>query len=183
MPDQNAFETRLADAFRRYANQVPTDVDAMALAREIASGSTEERRRQPRWWPFGSSKRTHERSGTMLIATGATAALSIALVGGSFVLLVNDRSQVVGGVYYEIEEDGQNGHLEKIVVAEPYRRKGVADALMNELAARLRAAGVRTLTTGFFRPEYFYGYGFRIEKKYAGLVKNLDGDDPGRPRT
>ena len=100
-----------------------------------------------------------------------------------YLVAINDRSQVVGGAYYEIEEDGQNAHLEKIVVAEPYRRKGVADALMNELAARLRAAGVRTLTTGFFRPEYFYGYGFRIEKKYAGLVKSLEEEDGARPRT
>ena len=29
------------------------------------------------------------------------------------------------------------------------------------------------MTTGFFRPQYFYGYGFSIEKRYAGLVKNL----------
>ena len=59
-------------------------------------------------------------------------------------------------------------------VPDGYRRKGVADGLMNELFNRLRAAGVRTVTTGFFRPEYFYAYGFRIEKRYAGLVKSLD---------
>ena len=45
---------------------------------------------------------------------------------------------------------------------------------MNELFNRLRAAGVKTVTTGFYRPEYFYTYGFAIEKRYAGLVKNLD---------
>jgi len=98
-----------------------------------------------------------------------------------YLVAINDRSQVIGGVYYEIEEAGQNAHLEKIAVAEPYRRKGVADALMHELFARLRAAGVRTVTTGFFRPEYFYGYGFTIEKRYAGLVKALDAaESPGR---
>jgi hypothetical protein len=50
----------------------------------------------------------------------------------------------------------------------------VADGLMHEFFNRLRAAGLSTVTTGFFRPEYFYGYGFRIEKRYAGLVKSLD---------
>ena len=44
---------------------------------------------------------------------------------------------------------------------------------MKELFNRLRSAGVETVTTGFFRPQYFYGYGFSIEKRYAGLVKNL----------
>ena len=53
----------------------------------------------------------------------------------------------------------------------------VADGLMHEFLNRLRSAGVRTVTTGFFRPEYFYGYGFRIEKRYAGLVKDLSGDE------
>ena len=71
----------------------------------------------------------------------------------------------------------QTGHLEKIVVAERYRGKHVAHGLMNELINRLRSAGIKTLTTGFFRPDYFYPYGFRVEKRHAGLVKDLtDGD-------
>jgi GNAT superfamily N-acetyltransferase len=94
-----------------------------------------------------------------------------------FLVAINDRTQVIGGVFYEVEDDRKNAHLEKIVVAEPYRKKGVADALMNELFARVRAAGVRTVTTGFFRPEYFYSHGFKIEKRYAGLVKDLDEPD------
>jgi long-subunit acyl-CoA synthetase (AMP-forming)/GNAT superfamily N-acetyltransferase len=90
-----------------------------------------------------------------------------------YLVAINDRSQLVAGIYYEIEEDGLSAHLEKIVVADPYRRKGVADGVMKEFFNRLRAAGVKTVTTGFFRPEYFYSYGFRIEKRYAGLVKSL----------
>ncbi len=94
-----------------------------------------------------------------------------------FLVAINDRGQILGGIYYEIEEGGQSAHLEKIVVADPYRRKGVADRLMKELFNRLRSAGVQTLTTGFFRPQYFYGYGFSIEKRYAGLVKSLVEDE------
>lgn len=87
MPDPNNFEPRLADAFRRYSNQVPTDVDAMALAREIASGKTKESRQHPRWWPFGRTIPEPERSRTMFIASGATAVLAVALVGSSLALL------------------------------------------------------------------------------------------------
>jgi GNAT superfamily N-acetyltransferase len=90
-----------------------------------------------------------------------------------YLVAISDRAQIIGGIYYEIEDGGQSAHLEKIVVTERLRRKGVADGLMNELFNRLRAADVKTLTTGFFRPQYFYGYGFRIEKRYAGLVKSL----------
>jgi ribosomal protein S18 acetylase RimI-like enzyme len=90
-----------------------------------------------------------------------------------YLVALNDRAQLTGGLFYEIEEDGKSAHLEKIVVAERYRQKGVANGLMNELFNRLRAAGIEAVTTGFFRPEYFYSYGFKIEKRYAGLVKPL----------
>ena len=91
-----------------------------------------------------------------------------------YLIAINERGQIVAGIYYETDEDGSSAHLEKIVVSESYRRKGVADGLMEEFFNRLRAAGVKTVTTGFFRPEYFYAHGFRIEKRYAGLVKALE---------
>ena len=90
-----------------------------------------------------------------------------------YLVAVNERGVLIGGIFYEIEDEGRRAHLEKIVVAERYRKKGVADGLMNEFFNRMRAAGAVTVTTGFFRPEYFYAYGFKIEKRYAGLVKEL----------
>jgi len=90
-----------------------------------------------------------------------------------YLVAVNDRGGLIGGIFYELEDEGRSAHLEKIVVAERLRKKGVADGLMKEFFNRVRAAGATTVTTGFFRPEYFYGYGFKIEKRYAGLVKEL----------
>ncbi len=90
-----------------------------------------------------------------------------------YLVAINDREQIIGGIYYTVEEGGAAAHLEKIVVADRYRRRGVADGLMHQFFNRLRAAGAKTLTTGFFRPEYFYSYGFKIERRYAGLVKDL----------
>ena len=90
-----------------------------------------------------------------------------------YLVAVNDRGVLIGGIFYEMEDEGRSAHLEKIVVAERLRKKGVADGLMKEFFNRVRAAGAKTVTTGFFRPEYFYGYGFKIEKRYAGLVKEL----------
>jgi GNAT superfamily N-acetyltransferase len=95
-----------------------------------------------------------------------------------YLVAINDREQLIGGIFYTVNEGDASAHLEKIVVAEPYRRKGVADGLMKQLFNRLRAAGIKTLTTGFFRPEYFYAYGFKIERRYAGLVKNLEEQAP-----
>jgi GNAT superfamily N-acetyltransferase len=99
-----------------------------------------------------------------------------------YLVAINERSHIVGGVYYEVEEGAQSAHLEKIVVTERYRRKGVAHGLMNELINRLKSAGCKTLTTGFFRPDYFYRYGFGVEKSHAGLVLDLTGEDAAAPK-
>jgi ribosomal protein S18 acetylase RimI-like enzyme len=93
-----------------------------------------------------------------------------------YLVALNERGQIIGGIYYDVEPESGSAHLEKIVVAERHRRIGVANGLMNELFNRLRAAGTKTVTTGFYRPEYFYSFGFTIEKRYAGLVKNLEHD-------
>ena len=90
-----------------------------------------------------------------------------------YLIALSQRNQVIAGIFYETGEREGSAHLEKIVVAEAFRRNGVADALMHEYFNRLRAAGYTAVTTGFFRPEYFYAYGFAIEKRYAGLMKSL----------
>jgi N-acetylglutamate synthase-like GNAT family acetyltransferase len=94
-----------------------------------------------------------------------------------YLVAINERSHIIGGIYYEIEEQGRSAHLEKIVVAGHYRGKHVAHGLITELVNRLRSAGVKTLTTGFFRPDFFDHYGFRVEKRHAGLVKDLTEED------
>jgi long-chain acyl-CoA synthetase len=91
-----------------------------------------------------------------------------------YLIALNQRNHVIGGIFYETGEREGTAHLEKIVVAESFRRNGVADALMHEFFNRLQAADYTAVTTGFFRPEYFYAYGFAIEKRYAGLMKSLE---------
>jgi len=93
-----------------------------------------------------------------------------------FLVAVNDRSHLIGGLFYEVRPDAQSAHLDKVVVAEHHNGKGIGGALINELCNRLRTAGMRSLTTGFFRPEFFYRHGFTVERRYAGLVRPLTTD-------
>jgi len=90
-----------------------------------------------------------------------------------FLVAVNERGSLIGGIFYDLDEENRSAHLEKIVVAERYRKLGVGEGLMNEFFNRLRAAGAETATTGFFRPSYFYRFGFTVGKRRAGLVKTL----------
>jgi len=89
-----------------------------------------------------------------------------------FLIAVNERGYLIGGIYF-YKVDDHVAHLEKIVVDTHYRKKGVSDLLMTEFFKRMKNANHELVTTGFFRPEYFYRFGFKIEHKYAGLVKDL----------
>ena len=89
-----------------------------------------------------------------------------------FLVALSERGFIIGGTfYYRSDEDAV--HMEKIVVSHRYRRKGISEGVMNELFNRLKSENIKFVTTGFFRPEYFYRFGFKIERKYSGLVKAL----------
>ncbi len=90
-----------------------------------------------------------------------------------YLLAISERGFIIGGLFFNRNES-ETSHMEKIVVAGPYRRKGISDKLMNEFFERMHADGIKYVTTGFFRPEYFYKFGFKVEKKYSGLVKVLE---------
>ncbi len=90
-----------------------------------------------------------------------------------FLIALSERGFIIGGLFY-FYADESTVHMEKIVVSNRYRRKGISDRLMNELFNRLKSDKIKYVTTGFFRPEYFYRFGFKIEKKYSGLVKDLN---------
>ena len=89
-----------------------------------------------------------------------------------YLVAVSERGFIIGGLFY-YRSDEETVHMEKIVVSNRYRRKGISEGLMMELVSRLKSDSTRFVTTGFFRPEYFYRFGFRIERKYSGLVKEL----------
>jgi GNAT superfamily N-acetyltransferase len=94
-----------------------------------------------------------------------------------FLVAVHERGNLIGGLFYEVDAEARTAHMDKVVVAERFQRKGLAGALLEELSNRLRTDGYRSLTTGFFRPQFFYRYGFTVERRYAGLVKSLEQGD------
>jgi long-subunit acyl-CoA synthetase (AMP-forming)/GNAT superfamily N-acetyltransferase len=90
-----------------------------------------------------------------------------------FLVAINERGSLLGGLFYEVDPQEHTAHMDKVVVAESFSARGVARALIEELCNRLRTAGYTTLTTGFFRPQFFYRMGFTVERRYAGLVRSL----------
>ncbi len=89
-----------------------------------------------------------------------------------FLVAVSSRGFIIGGLFYTTVDD-KRVHMDKIVVADPFRRKGISDILMKEFFNRMKNEHYEYVTTGFFRPEYFYKFGFKVERKYSGLAKKL----------
>ncbi len=90
-----------------------------------------------------------------------------------FLIAVGDRGEPIGGLFYDVDADSRTAHLDKIVVAERFRRHGVGEALMGEFIERLRGAGLARLMTGYFRPEFFRRFGFAVDPRVGGLVREL----------
>lgn len=96
-----------------------------------------------------------------------------------FLVAVDERGNLLGGLFYEEQPEDQTAHMEKVVVAERFQGRGIAGALIEEVCNRLRSAGYRSLTTGFFRPQFFYRMGFTVERRYAGLFRSLVNETAG----
>ena len=99
-----------------------------------------------------------------------------------YLVAVNERGHLIGGLFYK-KQDEHAVHIEKIVVSDSYRKLGVSDGILNEFFKRMKFEKYDFVTTGFFRPEYFYRFGFKIEKKYAGLVKDLRKEETSAENT
>lgn len=91
-----------------------------------------------------------------------------------FLVAVNDRGQLIGGLFYEVNTEARTAHMDKVVISDHFQGRGIAGHLLEELCNRMRSSGATSITTGFFRPQFFYRYGFTVEKRYAGLVRRLD---------
>ncbi|MBN2799575.1 MAG: GNAT family N-acetyltransferase [Deltaproteobacteria bacterium] len=89
-----------------------------------------------------------------------------------FLVAISDRGYLIGGLFHTPPEEGEV-NLEKLVVADAFRRVGVGEALMREFLMRMRDQGVERVTAGFFRPEYFYRLGFRLGARHGGLACDL----------
>ncbi len=89
-----------------------------------------------------------------------------------FLVAVSQRGFIIGGLFYRVL-DSKTVYMDKIVVSNAYRRKGISDILMKEFFNRMKNENYEYVTTGFFRPEYFYKFGFVVERKYSGLAKKL----------
>jgi hypothetical protein len=90
-----------------------------------------------------------------------------------YLVVLDPVERVIGGLYYRLTADGIV-QMEKVVVQQQHRRKGVSDGLMHDFFRRLRSRGAAGVVTGFFRPEYMQRFGFKVEPQYGGMFRSLE---------
>jgi long-subunit acyl-CoA synthetase (AMP-forming)/ribosomal protein S18 acetylase RimI-like enzyme len=98
--------------------------------------------------------------------------------GEDDLLLVTDADErVLGGLISRRISDTY-ARLDWLALGRHRRARGIGSILIREFLERLRAQGVRVVSTGFFRPAFFANFGFGVDPRYAGLVRFLDAESP-----
>ena len=90
-----------------------------------------------------------------------------------FLLIFDMKDRLVGGVYWKQSKKDSIAHFEWIVIRSKYRKKDLSNRLMDELFSRLRNKGIQYVIAGFFQEDFFYKHGFKIDRNFGGLVKNI----------
>jgi long-subunit acyl-CoA synthetase (AMP-forming)/GNAT superfamily N-acetyltransferase len=88
-------------------------------------------------------------------------------------VLLDSEERVVGGITWRAAAP-KIAHLEGIVVAPAVRSQGLAAALLEDFCARLRSAGHVAVHTQFGPGPFPFAPGFRVDRRWGGLVRFLE---------
>lgn len=92
-----------------------------------------------------------------------------------FLFIINQNNHLVGGIYWK-EINPKTVYIEKIVVRASHRSRLLSKQLLDEFFNRIQNRHFEYVTVGFFQAGLFYKHGFKIDKKFGGLVKTLSPD-------
>ncbi len=95
-----------------------------------------------------------------------------------YLIAIDHSDRLIAGVCYQhLRRD--TTYMEGVVVDRSVEARGVASALLEDFCARLAAEGVAVVQTGFFMQSFCEGRGFRLDRRYSGLVRFL-GEEAGK---
>ena len=89
-----------------------------------------------------------------------------------FLLAFNSRNTLVGGLYWK-NMGKDRIHLEWVVIKNKYQKIALSKRLMSDFFKRMKHINISHITVGFYAQEFFFNNGFKIEKQYGGMVKEL----------
>ena len=89
-----------------------------------------------------------------------------------FLIVFDEQEQVVGGISWS-EVDRHVVHLNGIVVSASLLGRGISSVLIEDCCARLADMGYEIVKTLFVLRPFFERHGFRLDRRWGGLVRPL----------
>jgi len=89
-----------------------------------------------------------------------------------FLVLADADGQVAGGISWHAVDD-KTVHLNGIVVSTPLLGKGLSSVLIEDFCTRLANMDYTLVKTVFVLRPFFEKHGFRLDRKWGGLVRSL----------
>ncbi|MFC1493381.1 hypothetical protein ACFL6O_05415, partial [candidate division KSB1 bacterium] len=90
----------------------------------------------------------------------------------NYVLAIDGQEQIIGGICYRREENNVI-YLKGIIVSSPLKGKGIRVSLLEDFSTRMTNLGITVIKTQYYLKDFFRDQGFKIEKRWGGLVKFL----------
>jgi GNAT superfamily N-acetyltransferase len=88
-------------------------------------------------------------------------------------VLLDREERVVGGITWRTAAP-RVAHVEGLVVAPALRSRRLASALVEDFSARLASAGYVAIHTHFGPGPFPFAPGFRVDRRWGGLVRFLE---------
>jgi long-subunit acyl-CoA synthetase (AMP-forming) len=95
-----------------------------------------------------------------------------AATGQLYYVVLNREDQIVAGICYR-QREATVAHLVGIVRASSLKGRGLSEALLEDFCSRMATRGVRVVSTHFVSQEFFGEHGFRVDRRWGGLVRFL----------
>jgi hypothetical protein len=94
--------------------------------------------------------------------------------GQLYYVVLNREDQIVAGICYR-QPWATVAHLDGIVRASSLKGRGLSEALLEDFCSRMATRGVEVVSTHFVSQEFFGEHGFRVDRRWGGLVRFLKG--------
>jgi N-acetylglutamate synthase-like GNAT family acetyltransferase len=92
----------------------------------------------------------------------------------SFFIVEDAEGEIVGSVCYRL--DGRTAvHLDGIAVSQALKGRGLSGAVLEDFCARMASSGVAIVRTFYFAGDFLTQHGFKLDRRFGGLVRLFDG--------
>ncbi len=92
--------------------------------------------------------------------------------GQLYYVVLNREDQIVAGICYR-QPEPTVAHLDGIVRAPSLKGRGLSSRLLEDFCSRMSTRGVRVVSTHFVSQGFFGEHGFRVDRRWGGLVRFL----------